>query len=136
MPRKLNDKQVLELVTEYANGISISALAKRYKIDWTTCKRYIESERDLQEKCKAIKNEAVTEFIKANSKRITDVMSLCLELLPTALKGASARDIAGVYGRMAEISINNVESKEDKGNDQKKTLDELCKAINKVAENG
>ncbi|MBQ8393207.1 MAG: hypothetical protein IJX51_05485 [Clostridia bacterium] len=55
MPKKLNDSQIAELIMKHTNGTSISALAKEYRIDWTTCKRYIDNARDLQEKCNTIK---------------------------------------------------------------------------------
>ena len=42
MPTKLNDTQVLELVTKHANGTSISALTERYSVEWRTIKKYIE----------------------------------------------------------------------------------------------
>ncbi len=111
MPKKLNDKQVLELVAEYANGTSISALARKYKIDWTTCKRYIENTRDLQEKCKAIKKETITEWLKAKSSEIQGILNLCVELLPEKLKEASARDIVGAYKILTETSVNNLDKK-------------------------
>ena len=43
VPKKLNDKQVSELVIEHANGTSISALAKKYGIARNTVKAYISS---------------------------------------------------------------------------------------------
>lgn len=55
VPKKLNDSQIAELIMKHTNGTSISALAKEYRIDWTTCKRYIDNARDLQEKCNTIK---------------------------------------------------------------------------------
>ena len=50
MPTKLNDTQVLELVTRYANGTSISALAKDYNIARPTVTRYIDKNADLLQK--------------------------------------------------------------------------------------
>ena len=40
MPKKLNDTQVLEIVTKHANGTSISALAREYKLLRNTVKSY------------------------------------------------------------------------------------------------
>ncbi len=111
MPRKLNDKQVLELVAEHANGTSISALAKKYKIDWTTCKRYIESSREMQEQIQAIKNESVTEWLKAQKGTIMGILDQIIGLLPKRLKDASVKDLMGAYKILTETSINNVESK-------------------------
>ena len=126
MPKKLNDTQVVELVTKHTNGTSISALAKEYKIDWTTCKRYINNARDLQEQCKAIKNETVTEWIKANSSRIQGILDLCIDLLPKKLKEASTRDIVGAIKVLTETTVNN-EGKEK--TNEKDALDRLCDAI-------
>ena len=126
MPKKLNDTQVVELVTKHTNGTSISALAKEYKIDWTTCKRYIDNARDLQEQCKTIKNETVTEWIKANSSRIQGILDLCIDLLPKKLKEASTRDIVGAIKVLTETTVNN-EGKEK--SNEKDALDRLCDAI-------
>lgn len=126
VPKKLNDTQVVELVTKHTNGTSISALAKEYKIDWTTCKRYINNARDLQEQCKAIKNETVTEWIKANSSRIQGILDLCIDLLPKKLKEASTRDIVGAIKVLTETTVNN-EGKEK--TNEKDALDRLCDAI-------
>ncbi len=73
-PKKLNDTQIAELVFKHTNGTSISALAKEYEIDWTTCKRYIEKSRNLQEECKTIKNETITEWIKNNSSDLVGLL--------------------------------------------------------------
>ena len=60
MPKKLNDTQVLEIVTKHANGTSISALAREYGIARTTITRYIEQNADLLQKCAKKKEETVT----------------------------------------------------------------------------
>ena len=51
MPKKVNDTQVLELVTRYANGTSISTLAKDYRVSRKTVGRYINNNADLLQKC-------------------------------------------------------------------------------------
>ena len=132
MPKKLNDTQIAELVFKHSTGTSITTLAKEYKIDWTTCKRYIDNARDLQEECKAIKNETVTEWLKANSSRIQGLLDLCVQLLPEQLKKASARDLVGAIKILTETSINNVDNK-NKG-DSTEALDKLCKAIEGAAQ--
>lgn len=135
VPKKLNDTQIAELIMKYTNGTSISALAKEYKIDWTTCKRYIKNAKEMQEECQAIKNETITEWLKAHSSKIQELLDLCVDLLPKKLNQATARDIIGAYKVLTETSINNVESKQNPNN-AKTSLDALCEAINKVAENG
>lgn len=98
---------------KYTNGTSISALAREYKIDWTTCKRYIENSKDLQEDCKNIKNQTVTEWLKTNSMRIQGLLDMCIDLLPKQLNKANARDLVGALKILTETSINNVEGRGD-----------------------
>jgi hypothetical protein len=113
VPLKLNDTQIAELIMKYTNGTSISALAREYKIDWTTCKRYIENSKDLQEDCKNIKNQTVTEWLKTNSMRIQGLLDMCIDLLPKQLNKANARDLVGALKILTETSINNVEGRGD-----------------------
>ena len=126
MSLKLNDTQIAELIMKYTNGTSISALAREYKIDWTTCKRYIENSKDLQEDCKNIKNQTVTEWLKANSMRIQGLLELCVDLLPKQLRKANARDLVGAIKVLTETTVNN-EIKEK--TNEKDALDKLCDAI-------
>lgn len=132
MPKKLNDTQIAELVYKHANGTSISNLAKEYGIDWTTCKRYLNNARELQEECKAIKNETITEWLKAHTSQIQGLLDLCVDLLPKKLKEASARDIVGAYKILTETSVNNVDNKAKV--DDGTSLDRLCEAIEKAAQ--
>lgn len=126
-PKKLNETQIAELILKYTNGTSISALSREYGIDWRTVKQYIDERREIVEETKSIKNETVTEWLKANSSRIQGLLDLCVDLLPEQLKKASARDLVGAIKILTETSINNVDNKQ-KGNSLE-TLDKLCKAI-------
>ena len=110
VPKKLNDKQVSELVIEHANGTSISALAKKYGIDRSTARRYIDNTAELRQKYNAIKNETVTEWLDGQREEIKGLLNQILSLLPKKLKESSARDLIGVYKILIETSINNVES--------------------------
>ena len=110
VPKKLNDKQVSELVIEHANGTSISALAKKYGIDRSTARRYIDNAAELRQKYNAIKNETVTEWLDGQREEIKGLLNQILSLLPKKLKESSARDLIGVYKILIETSINNVES--------------------------
>ena len=110
MPKKLNDKQVSELVIEHANGTSISALAKKYGIDRSTVKRYIDNTAELQQKYNTIKNETVTEWLDGQREEIKGLLNQILSLLPKKLKESNARDLIGAYKILIETSINNVES--------------------------
>lgn len=110
-PKKLDNTQLAELAIKYVNGISISALAKEYKIDWTTCKRYLEDSKELQEQYKAKKQDTVTEWLEANKKAIMDILSQIIGILPERLSKASVKDLMGAYKILAETSINNVENK-------------------------
>lgn len=115
VPKKLNDKQVSELVIEHANGTSISALAKKYGIDRSTARRYIDNAAELRQKYNAIKNETVTEWLDGQREEIKGLLNQIISLLPKKLKESNARDLMGAYKILVETSINNVESK--KGND-------------------
>lgn len=110
VPKKLNDKQVSELVIEHANGTSISALAKKYGIDRSTARRYIENSAELRQKYNAIKNETVTEWLDGQREEIKGLLNQIISLLPKKLKESNARDLIGVYKILIETSINNVES--------------------------
>ena len=109
VPKKLNDKQVSELVIEHANGTSISALAKKYGIARNTVKAYISSKADFEQRLIAIKNETVTEWLDGQREEIKGLLKI-LSLLPKKLKESNARDLMGAYKILIETSINNVES--------------------------
>jgi hypothetical protein len=125
VPKKLNDTQIAELILKHTNGTSISALAKEYKIDWTTCKRYIDESRDLQEKCNTIKNETITEWLRAHTSQIQGLLDLCIDLLPDKLKEASAREIVGAYKILTETSVNNVDNKPNSNGGNSEIKDEI-----------
>ena len=112
MPTKLNDTQVLELVTKHANGTSISALARDYNISRKTAGRYISNNADLIQKCTDKKEKTVTEWLQAHTSQIQGILNMCIELLPEQLKKASARDIVGVYKILTETNVNVIDSKE------------------------
>jgi Mor family transcriptional regulator len=124
VPKKLNDTQIAELIMKHTNGTSISALAKEYGIKWETVKGYITERREIVEKAESIKNETVTEWLKANSSRIQGLLDLCVDLLPEQLKKASARDLVGAIKILTETSINNL-GKGDSGNGQMPEIEEL-----------
>ena len=115
VPKKLNDKQVSELVIEHANGTSISALAKKYGIDRSTARRYIDNAAELRQKYNAIKNETVTEWLDGQREEIKGLLNQIISLLPKKLKESNARDLIGVYKILIETSINNVESTKESG---------------------
>ena len=110
VPKKLNDKQVSELVIEHANGTSISALAKKYGIDRSTARRYIDNAAELRQRYNAIKNETVTEWLDGQREEIKGLLNQIISLLPKKLKESNARDLIGAYKILIETSINNVES--------------------------
>ena len=115
VPKKLNDKQVSELVIEHANGTSISALAKKYGIDRSTARRYIDNAAELRQKYNAIKNETVTEWLDGQREEIKGLLNQIISLLPKKLKESNARDLIGAYKILIETSINNVESTKESG---------------------
>ena len=132
MPKKLNDTQIAELIMKHTNGTSISALAKEYGIKWETAKGYINQRKDFVEKAESIKNETITEWLKAHTSQIQGLLDLCVDLLPNKLKEASARDIVGAYKILTETSVNNVDNKAKV--DDGTSLDRLCEAIEKAAQ--
>ncbi len=119
-PKKLNDTQIAELVFKHTNGTSISALAKEYDIDWTTCKRYIEKSRELQEECKTIKNETITEWIKNNSSDLAGLLDDIKAELKGKIKDASVKELLGGLKILTDLGINvksvfDSEEKTEKG---------------------
>lgn len=106
VPKKLNDTQVQSLVLEHANGTSISALAKKYKIDWNTAKKYIENSREIQEEFKTIKNETITEWIKNNSSDLAGLLDDIKEALRGKIKDASVKELFGGLKILTDLGIN------------------------------
>lgn len=120
VPTKLNDTQVLELVTKHANGTSISALAKEYSIEWRTVKRYIENNREITEKIHTTKNESITQWLESNKGKLTDILNQITELLPEKLKNANARELFGGLKILTDLGVNinkdgDSEEKQEKG---------------------
>lgn len=121
VPRKLNDKQVLELVTEHANGTSISKLAKDYELSRDTVRKYLQEYSETRQKLVTIKNESVTEWLKAQKGTIMGILDQIIGLLPKRLKDASVKDLMGAYKILTETSINNVESKGETNTNEEPT---------------
>lgn len=132
MPNKLNDVQIAEIVMKHSNGTSISTLASDYHVGWRTIKRYLDNNKEMSDKCNAIKSETITQWLKDNTDRIQGLLKLCIDLLPKKLKEASARDIVGAYKILSETSVNNVESKQQ--GDDGDALDRLCKEIREASQ--
>lgn len=106
MPKKLNDTQVLEIVTKHANGTSISALAKEYKIDWNTCKKYITDSRDIHENIKTIKNETITQWLESHKGDLTSILDQITKLLPKKLSKASVKELFGGLKILTDLGVN------------------------------
>ena len=120
MPKKLNDTQVLEIVTKHANGTSISALAKEYKIDWNTCKKYITDSRDIHENIKTIKNETITQWLESHKGDLTSILDQITKLLPKKLSNASVKELFGGLKILTDLGVNinkdgESEEKQEKG---------------------
>jgi predicted DNA-binding protein YlxM (UPF0122 family) len=106
VPTKLNDTQVLELVTRYANGTSISALAKDYNISRPTVTRYIDKNADLLQKITEKKEESITQWLESNKGKLTGILNQITELLPEKLKSANARELFGGLKILTDLGIN------------------------------
>ena len=117
MPRKLNDTQIAEIVYKHATGTSISKLSSDYGVGRNTIRRYLDNEANLEQKCSEIKNESVTEWLKAKKDTIMGLLDQIIGLLPKRLKDASVKDLMGAYKILTETSINNVEGKGDGSNE-------------------
>lgn len=116
MPRKLNDKQLSELVIEYANGTSISALAKKYKIDRATATKYIKNSTEFQQKFNTIKKENAESVLKAfadNGAKAIRIIETSLSKIEQAIQkdGVQIRDLAGLIKIIAEV-YGNINSKQ------------------------
>ena len=133
VPRKFNDTQIAEIIMKHANGTSISALSREYNIARNTIRRYLEENAEIEQACTKVKNESITEWLKAHSGQIQGLLDLCIDLLPEKLKSSNARDIIGAYKVLTETSVNNVENKPTQNNN---ALDNLVNAINNIAEMG
>lgn len=121
VPRKLNDTQIAEIVYKHATGTSISKLSSDYGVGRNTIRRYLDNEAMLEQKCSAIKNESITEWLKAQKDTITGILDQIIGLLPKRLKDASVKDLMGAYKILTETSINNVESKGDTNTNEEPT---------------
>lgn len=132
MPKKLNDTQIAELIVKHTNGTSISALAREYGLSRNTVKVYLAENASVEQEITTIKNETITEWLKAHTSQIQGLLDLCVDLLPKKLKEASARDIVGAYKILTETSVNNVDNKAKV--DDGTSLDRLCEAIEKAAQ--
>lgn len=106
MPTKLNDTQVLELVTKHANGTSISALAKEYGISRNTAKVYIAENKGVEQNLTTIKNETITQWLESNKGKLTDILNQITDLLPEKLKSANARELFGGLKILTDLGVN------------------------------
>lgn len=106
MPKKLNDTQVLELVTRYANGTSISALAKDYDIARPTVTRYIENNADLLQKCADKKEETITQWLESHKGDLTSILDQITKLLPKKLSKASVKELFGGLKILTDLGVN------------------------------
>lgn len=97
MPNKLNDKQILELVTEHANGASITGLARQYGLHRDTVRRYIEQSSDFRRQYDEIKTATVTEWLNSRRGQIQGLLDRILALLPGRIDDGSLRDLVGAY---------------------------------------
>lgn len=120
MPTKLNDKQVLELVTSHANGTSISALARQYKISRNTVKSYLDNRADFEQNLTTIKNETITQWLESHKGDLTSILDQITKLLPKKLSKASVKELFGGLKILTDLGVNikkdgDGEEKQDKG---------------------
>ena len=106
MPTKLNDTQLLEIVTKYANGTSISALAKDYEVSRPTITKYIEKNAELLQKITDKKEESIAQWLETHKSDLTGILDQITQLLPNKLKEASARELFGGLKILTDLGIN------------------------------
>ena len=106
MPKKLNDTQVLEIVTKHANGTSISALARQYKISRNTVKSYLNSKSDFEQKLTDIKNETITQWLESHKGDLTSILNQITKLLPKKLSKASVKELFGGLKILTDLGVN------------------------------
>lgn len=106
MPKKLNDTKVLEIVTKHANGTSISALARQYKISRNTVKSYLNSKSDFEQKLTDIKNETITQWLESHKGDLTSILDQITKLLPKKLSKASVKELFGGLKILTDLGVN------------------------------
>lgn len=106
MPTKLNDTQVLELVTKHANGTSISALAKEYGISRNTAKVYIAENKGVEQNLTTIKNETITQWLESHKGDLTSILDQITKLLPKKLSKASVKELFGGLKILTDLGVN------------------------------
>ena len=120
MPTKLNDTQVLELVTKHATGTSISALARDYEISRNTVKRYLDNRADFEQNLTTIKNESITQWLESHKGDLTSILDQITKLLPKKLSKASVKELFGGLKILTDLGVNinkdgGSEEKQEKG---------------------
>jgi hypothetical protein len=127
---KLNDIQIAELIVKHTNGASISALAKEYRINWETAKRYIENNKEIQEKSKNIKKETLDRVLADTFNNLStesrEILVLSFCELKKKIPQASVRDLVGLISTFSNMRSANQD------NSSKENLDRLCEAITQV----
>ncbi len=121
MPTKLNDKQVLELVTSHANGTSISALARQYKISRNTVKSYLDNRADFEQNLTTIKNETITQWLESHKGDLTSILDQITKLLPKKLSKASVKELFGGLKILTDLGVN-INKDVDGGEKQEKGI--------------
>ncbi len=119
MPNKLNDVQITELVMKHANGTSISALAREYKVSRTSITRYLKENAEIEQKCASIKNETITEWIKNNSNDLAGLLDEIKTALRRKIKGASVKELFGGLKILTDLGLNVKDVFDDPNKDEK-----------------
>lgn len=78
---KLTDKQRKKIIAEHIEGVSIRALAKKYKVSTTTIQRTINSDSEVKQKVTQKKEQNTAEVLAYMDGRKKDVCGLIDALL-------------------------------------------------------
>lgn len=131
MPKKLNDTQIAELVMKHTNGTSISALSREYNIGRNTVKRYLSDEAELEQKCTAIKKEAIGKVLENTFNELgaeaSEILTLAFKQAKVLIPKASLRDVVGLMKILSDMRDTSQES------DGENALDKLCATIKEAA---
>ena len=130
--KKLTDRQIKNIIAARAEGVSLSVLAKKYKVTANTIKNYCNSDKDFAKICTQKKEDnakSVLEHMDSKADIVCDIIDEYLSALvdPERLKQSGTREIATALG----IIIDKF-TKGGKEKDMGK-IDEILEGINDVA---
>ena len=125
---KLSDKKKKQIIADAVDGMSIRALADKYKVSTTTIQRIKKSDTNFTQKVTQKKEEntkSILSHMETKADLVCEIIDGYLSELanPERLETSSTREIATALGIILDKFI-----KTDKGDDMSK-LDDVLKKI-------